>query len=60
MIAALVWRGVPGHVHPELHHVSVATDAVGDDPSVAAPGPSGVASLPAAAQPAVGVSAEVQ
>ncbi len=48
IVAAFVWRRVPGHVHVELHRVEVAS------PSSDVPAEDG------AAQPAVGVSAEVQ
>lgn len=56
--AALVWRGVPGRVHAELHAVRVAAPIAGDGPTAGAS--RSVADVPGADQPAVGVSAEVQ
>jgi DHA1 family multidrug resistance protein-like MFS transporter len=70
VVTAVVWRRVPGHVHPELHAVDVATDAghaVAVAPNEAsAPQASPTDEVPTVdgppveAQPAVGVSAEVQ
>ena len=64
VVTAVVWRRVPGHVHAELHPVDVATGAGLDTPVVPAAttgaGDPEVGGSPAAAQPAVGVSAEVQ
>lgn len=62
--AAVVWRRVPGHVHAEIHTVNVAADA-GHGGSSAPVGPAPMADPPlgvpsGAAQPAVGVNAEVQ
>ena len=61
-VTAVVWRTVPGHVHPKFAQVDVdGTDAaeVGAAPSAAAPGATTVAQA-AVTQPAVGVSTEVQ
>lgn len=56
--AALVWRGVPGRVHAELHAVHVVAPTAGDGPTAVAS--RSVATVPGADQPAVGVSAEAQ
>ncbi len=72
VVAALVWRGVPGHVHPEFHRIGVdgAGDPARDGASRTVPVPytdnpappvaQPAVAQPAAAQPAVGVSADVQ
>ncbi len=57
VVAAIVWRRVPGHVHAELHAVDVAPATVGDDLGVVV---SPTSPPTGAAQPTVGVSAEVQ
>jgi len=70
VVTAVVWRRVPGHVHPEIHALDVMPGG-GHGEAVAAarataPRAAGTSSVPVVgeppvgAQPAVGVSAEVQ